>query len=300
MQSQMKPVGTFMDEIKRRVERIKAHTKTHGKDGLNKVKFRCEKCKDTEWIWVGWEAARPCECQEQRKYERRMKGAMIPDEFKNANLDTYIQENPMQQEMFQLITDYLSNFDRIRHTPQNSLGFVAKYGESRMKDKGAKKHDPRYNSYGLGKTHLQVAAAKYLIEQGVGVLIVSDVAIMDELSNARMVEDGGEEYNRIMSRLIEVPVLVWDDLGKSNPTEAKRKNYFQIVNERYKACRPILFSSNEDFETLSERIGGATASRLMGMARDYLKETFGPDFRATGGCDNGTASSGNAFNNQTA
>ncbi|MFC4075241.1 DNA replication protein, partial [Salinithrix halophila] len=75
------------------------------------------------------------------------------------------------------------------------------------------------------------------------------------------------------------PVLVWDDLGKSNPTQAKQKNYFQIVNERYKACRPILFSSNEDIESLSERIGGATWSRLVGMSGKYLLATVGADYR---------------------
>ncbi|MFC4077191.1 ATP-binding protein, partial [Salinithrix halophila] len=237
MANKMQAVGTYMDEIKRRIQLIRQDQRGHSPD-LSKPRFKCEKCKDAEWIWTGWDAAKPCECQEQRKYERRMRGAMIPDELKEANLDTYIQETPIQQELFLMITNYLSDFDSIRYTQQNSLGFVAKYGESRMKEQGAARHDPRYNSYGLGKTHLQVAAAKELISRGIGVLIVSDVAIMDELSNARMVEDGGQEYNRLMARLIEAPVLVWDDLGKSNPTQAKQKNYFQIVNERYKACRP--------------------------------------------------------------
>lgn len=209
---------------------------------------------------------------------------MIPDEFEEARLDNYIGDTPMRGDMLELICQYLDEFATIKETTQNSLGFVAKYGEQRLRrDTDRRKRDnPAFNSFGLGKTHLQVAAAKELINRGHPVLIVSDVMLMDELAQARAADDGGEEFNRILRQVIRYDVLVWDDIGKSNSSEFKRSMYFQIINERYKARRPIIFSSNEDMSTLAERIGEGARSRLLGMSKNYLLQTAGPDFRAMG------------------
>jgi DNA replication protein DnaC len=72
-----------------------------------------------------------------------------------------------------------------------------------------------------------------------------------------------------------------DDIGKTNPTKAKRSMYFHIINERYKAQRPIIYSSNEDAESLTDRIGDASASRLLGMSRGRIVRVEGPDYRLT-------------------
>ncbi|WP_185956082.1 ATP-binding protein [Melghirimyces algeriensis] len=179
--------------------------------------------------------------------------------------------------MFDHISNYVYNFDTIQKSQKNSLGFIAEYGETRLSEMGKSKHAPEYNSYGLGKTHLKIGAAKWLIDKGHTVMIVKDVSLMDELTNARRMDDGGEEYKRILSRIIDVPVLIWDDLGKSNPTKAKERIYFNIFDERSQKRRPVIFSSNEDVETLSDRIGGAAWSRLYGMS-DIIA-VAGQDYR---------------------
>jgi DNA replication protein DnaC len=55
--------------------------------------------------------------------------------------------------------------------------------------------------------------------------------------------------------------------------------YYQIINERYLHKRPIIFSSNEDAGTLSEKIGYAASSRLTGMCGDRLYQVEGNDYR---------------------
>lgn len=42
---------------------------------------------------------------------------------------------------------------------------------------------------------------------------------------------------------------------------------------------PILYSSNEDNETLGEKIGFAANSRLQGMSKHYIVEIEGEDYR---------------------
>ena len=78
--------------------------------------------------------------------------------------------------LYETIVKYLRNFEEIKGTKQNSLGFIATFGELRIKQLEPSKRAQakrEHNSFGLGKTHLQVAA-KYLMKQGYSVLLISD------------------------------------------------------------------------------------------------------------------------------
>lgn len=81
---------------------------------------------------------------------------------------------------------------------------------------------------------------------------------------------------------MEAEILVWDDIGKSKYSEAKEELYYRIINERYKKRRPILFSSNEDELTLSEKIGEAAYSRLYSMSKSFFAKVKGTDYRVSG------------------
>jgi DNA replication protein DnaC len=181
--------------------------------------------------------------------------------------------------------DYLRDFDAIHAQQSNSFGSIASFGEQRLReirhpDRRAEMKQ-RHNNFGLGKTHLQVATAKELIKRGYATLIVSDVTMMDEMSRSKAYSDEGEEFQRLLGAAIHAKVLVWDDIGKSKITETRKDLYYQIINERYKTKRPIIFSSNEDQETLTEKIGDAAASRLFGMAKGRVFAVEGPDYRLT-------------------
>lgn len=254
--------------------------------------YKCQQCKDTGYIIKAWEGgglASECPCQEQERLNKRFASAMIPDEFQTATFQAYKVGNPAQKMLFDAAVTYVKEFGQEIEIDfgvykGNSLGFIAVYGESRLKalpTAERMKAKRQHNNYGLGKTHLQMAIARELIRRGHTVLCVSDVNLMDELMAAK--KDDSEVYNKRLHDLINAPVLVWDDIGKSNPSEAKRSAYFHIINERYKARRPIIYSSNEDVETLSDRIGDAAASRLLGMSRGRIVRAEGPDFRLTGG-----------------
>jgi DNA replication protein DnaC len=222
----------------------------------------------------------------QKRLIRRMKNAMIPDEFKDAEFFTYNVTNQTQKLLYNAAQDYVANFERIRTEERNSIGFIAKYGERRLREirdpvkRGQAKQ--KHNNFGLGKTHLQVAIAKELIRRGTSVLIVSDVSLMGDLSQARQYDDEGEEFNRLLGTVVKAPVLVWDDIGKAKISEFRLDMYYTIINERYKARRPIIYSSNEDSETLAERIGDAATSRLFGMSKGRIYAVEGPDYRMMG------------------
>ncbi|MED3103046.1 DNA replication protein, partial [Bacillus thuringiensis] len=126
---------------------------------------------------------------------------MIPEEFAQARFDSYKQKTENQKVLYETIVKYLRNFEEIKGTKQNSLGFIATFGELRIKQLEPSKRSQakrEHNSFGLGKTHLQVAAAKYLMKQGYSVLLISDGTFMDDLIAAKMMNDDKKEFNRLL------------------------------------------------------------------------------------------------------
>jgi DNA replication protein DnaC len=266
--------------------------KQHEKPGEDE--YECPICKDTELVLKrdeqGYEIASFCECRERKAWKRRFKQALIPDEFIHANFENYKRLNPFQQTMYQMTVDYLNEFSVLKQEdgtkkkiiPNKNFGLIAVFGEQRLKELPIGERSivkQQHNNFGIGKTHLQIALAKRLIKDGFNVLIVSDVIFMDELIQAKMMNDEGETLNRLLHSAIHADVLVWDDIGKAKWSEAKEALYYQIINERYRKQKPIVFNSNEDRGTLSEKIGYAAASRLIGQCDSYLLEVEGEDFR---------------------
>lgn len=214
---------------------------------------------------------------------------MIPDEFTNANFENYIQEHEHQRLMYNMTLDYLKNYKVIENEgkktkvlAKSNFGLIATFGEQRMKEINSSERSAikqKHNNFGIGKTHLQIALAKRLIKDGFNVLTISDTVFMDDLMQARKADDQGETLNELLGRAINADVLVWDDIGKVNWTEARERMYYTIINERYRKKKPIVFNSNEDRGTLAEKIGYAAASRLIGGCGDYLLEVEGEDWR---------------------
>jgi len=260
--------------------------------GVGEDEYDCQICWDTELVLKrderGYEFASFCECRERKAWKRRFKQALIPDEFVHANFENFKRATQYQQSMYDVTLEYLNEFKKDggeKVISKHNLGFIAVVGEQRLRELPPHERAPmkqKHNNFGVGKTHLQIALAKRLIKDGFNVLVVSDVTFMDELIQAKVMNDEGETLNRLLHSAIHADVLVWDDIGKAKWSEAKEALYYQIINERYRKQKPIVFSSNEDRGTLSEKIGYAAASRLIGQCGSYLLEVEGEDFRLKG------------------
>lgn len=238
-------------------------------------------CKDEEFVIEGW-TAKPCSCITQKRLKRRLRSAMIPEEFENAEFKTYKTDNhPISKFMLENIVQYLKDFPEIQDRLPNSFGFMATFGEQRLRSirnfEERERQKGLHNNYGLGKTHLTVAAAKHLIRKSNSVLIIRDADFMDDLSTCR--GEDSEEFQHMMYSTSKVDVLVWDDLGKAKPSDARKNYYYRIIDDRYRARKPIIFSSNEDESTLADRIGDDAVDRLFGMAKGRVLTVEGPSYR---------------------
>jgi len=252
---------------------------------ISSGEYYCSKCKDELFVIDPknpWRAV-PCSCRDQQILRMRLKRAMIPEEFEEATFENFQVKWDHHRRMLDLAKEYLERFNALFGTRRSSFGFMARYGEADwIRERGRRRMDDDKNSYGLGKTHLQMAMAKELIRRGYTVVCISDIDFMDRLASARVLDDGGVEYQKLLDTVIQPDVLVWDDLGKSKASEFNFRCYYTIINERWRQKKPIIFSTNESGKTLVEKIDMAAYSRLLDMAQGFLIELSGPDYRIKG------------------
>jgi DNA replication protein DnaC len=125
-------------------------------------------------------------------------------------------------------------------------------------------------SLGTGKSHLEAAIANYLREHSQP-RRTGDYGIPSLFATAPqffIVHDQTKKsfdqtpYLALLQQATETPLLILDDIDKSKPKEERQEVYYHIVNERYKAKRPTVISTNK-LEALSDYIGEAAMDRLM-------------------------------------
>ena len=129
-------------------------------------------------------------------------------------------------------------------------------------------------SYGTGKTHLAVAIARELLRQkGCSVWFKTFGELLQEIRNG--FKSGLAEA--ISKRYYTVDVLVMDDLGKEKLSEWTSEQLFNIVNERYKAQKSMIITTNLSIAELNRRLDGAVMSRLVETCKAV--EMTGKDYR---------------------
>lgn len=272
----MKPIRNIT-EIHKRIQDMKQMKKPVS------VSYECPACRDLEFV-IREDTAVECECRERKKQARIAKEleekrvSLIPSEFAGANFDNFERNNEIQERMWKAAYSYVTEFSGIRADRLHSFGMVAQIGESELMRKPWRERVRlrEYGAYGVGKTHLAVSIAKVLLDQGYHVMIVNDASFLDEMAQKRTQD--GNEFQRVMSHVKTVDVLVWDDIGKGKTSDFTVRTLYQIVDERNRMRRPMIYTSNESLETLEERLQPATVSRLLGMTKELLK-VRGEDYR---------------------
>jgi DNA replication protein DnaC len=106
---------------------------------------------------------------------------------------------------------------------------------------------------GTGKTHLAAAIANRLIERGTPVFFA---VVPDLLDHLRMAYGPESElpYDRLFDTVRNAPVLVLDAIEAHASTPWAEEKLFQVVNHRYNAQLPTIFTTAAPLEDLDERL----------------------------------------------
>ncbi|MGA2484085.1 MAG: ATP-binding protein [Candidatus Acidiferrales bacterium] len=262
----------------------------------------CPFCKGTGWKLVsadkpGSAPGRPgvfavaCDCVAGERAGQQMARARIPRRYEHCDFENFETE----------LADGSYTPEAVRSLKQAKLlaqGFVRDYpGGS---DAGLL----LMGRSGVGKTHLAVAALKELIKRGHTGFFCEYGKLLREIQDSYNSSSQATEMS-ILDPVLAAEVLVMDDLGVIKPSDWVRDIIGFILNTRYadasrdlshRRCTIITTNYLDEprekkeppkdpsgrlvvvrEETLADRIGTRTRSRLYEMCRTV--EVFAPDFR---------------------
>jgi len=131
---------------------------------------------------------------------------------------------------------------------------------------------------GTGKTYQAFGAIRTLAAKGVTTGWHADTApgLLASL-RPRADADSEGEYRKIAA----VPLLLLDDVGAAKASEWTEEILYRLINDRYEAMLPGLFTSNIPAAELRAVLGDRIASRLAEMCQRVVLR--GSDRRRTAG-----------------
>lgn len=217
----------------------------------------------------------PCSCRLQRRTDRQIAQANIPERYTHCTLDDYETRFPSAHRSLGAALVQARNFVRSYPLETNGKGLLL------------------VGSIGVGKTHLAVGMLRALItERGARGIFVDYRDLLKQVQNS---------YNRnvevteleVLQPVFDAEVLVLDELGASKPSEWVWDTVAHILNNRYNDRRTTIITTNYANlapgkqvpgpggaireETLGDRIGERMRSRLQEMCVPV--EMTGEDFR---------------------
>ncbi len=217
-----------------------------GYEGDNfEPRYTCPHCEDT-----GYVEGRMCDCYRRLLKEEACKrlsalSAMKLTDFESMDLDYYdaavdpkMGVSP-RQHMQDIITYCRSYASRFAPAADSLL---------------------LQGSTGTGKTHLCLAIARTVAEQGYGVVYGSVQPLLRRMESEHFGRADGDSE----AQLIGCDLLVLDDLGMEFDSPFYRACVYNILNARLLEGRPTVISTNLGFTAIKERYGDQIASRIMG------------------------------------
>lgn len=127
---------------------------------------------------------------------------------------------------------------------------------------------------GCGKTHLAAAIANHRQAMGQDVIIVMVPDLLDYL-RATFSPTSDVTFSRRFYEIREIPLLILDDLNLSNASPWAREKIHQLVNHRYLAKLPTVFTTTQSFEELDPLLH----SRLSDTQHCTIFAILAPDYR---------------------
>lgn len=223
-------------------------------------KFNCNKCNDK-----GNVDGKMCDCYKKLVKEIACNNLNKLSPFKLSTFDTFslryyndtiskdetLSERERMKRYFQFCEDYAKDFN------EHSKNILMR------------------GNTGLGKTHLSLAIAREVIENGFGVIYCSTPEILSKLEKEHFRKTYSDEDSE--ETLKACDLLILDDLGSEFHTSFTKNIIYNIINFRLAYHKPTIISTNLEFDELENAYSKRLISRLMG---EYVIMNFvGTDIR---------------------
>lgn len=231
--------------------------------------------KEEDWCMHG-----SCKCQEEarKKAEEEEKRKEFMKRFRNNKLRSLLGERYLEC-MFSNSTITKSN----REAYEKAQNYVKNSKKVYEQNIGIY----LYGDNSSGKTHLTACICNELVYKGWKCIYTNLAAILNEIRNSY--DGNGMGECNLLNKLSTYDFAFIDDLGKEfigreyNAATAKwaEQKLFEVVNSRYNAERPTIFSSNYSIGELATvlNLDKAIVERINEMATRVIK-LEGDDFRS--------------------
>lgn len=208
----------------------------------------CGVCGGSGWRPVEGDRLARCQCWGERRTAQALATAGVPARYSDARLGGYRPASERQK----LALDDAKRF--LKAFPATRGLWIS--GEP-----------------GTGKTHLAVAVLRSAIAGKAATGVFTGAGELLHAIRHTYQGDAGTELS-VLDRVTKADVLVLDDIGSDKPTDWATSTLGSIVNDRYNAERPTIFTSTlvdlkdqTDPRSIAYVLGVRTRSRLCEMCK---------------------------------
>jgi len=167
-----------------------------------------------------------CECRQKEKRDRLRRELQRGIEDERAKLATFAQDDGADSESGKMLRRYAEHWQEMQ---RENIGLLL------------------HGDVGGGKTFFAGCIANALIDKQVEkgdwnaapVILTTIPALRDEMQR-----DYGSRKPDVLRRIAETPLLILDDVGYERTTSTSAELAFDIINQRYKANRPLIVTTN--------------------------------------------------------
>ena len=177
--------------------------------------------------------------REQRKWMAKIKGAAIPERFKDRTLDSYVVKTSGQKKALAFAKEYAENFDQVIKTGRSAI-FVGKVG--------------------TGKTHLAAGIALSIMQQQRSPVFTTVQRLIRRVKDSWRTKE--ETESDVINAFASPDLLILDEVGVQFGSEFEKQLLFDVLNERYEKLKPSILLSNIPSEQLSDYLGERVMDRL--------------------------------------
>lgn len=218
--------------------------------------------------YLGW--VQPvCQCETKALAEEEAKKAEL---LRKERISKYFDMSELGKKHAD------STFENYKVLPGNKAWFVAakSYADKAEKHLEAGDGLMAMGKPGNGKTHLLAAIAKAVMGKGHTCIVRSVPALLERFKQSYE-QDSRFNESDLHSALFDVELLGLDDLGAERANEWAQAKLYYLIDERYKARKSIIVTTNATMEELERRLDLRTLDRLCEMCD--IVEVTAPSWR---------------------
>lgn len=241
-------------------DKIKSLLKENGyPEDYLETPYVCKTCSDT-----GFKGGYVCECRknllkELAKEELASVSTSDRCNFENFSINYYPQ--PIDS--------------TLGVSPQKRMADILEYCKCYAEDFDTESESLyMHGATGLGKTHLSLAIANVVAENGYRVIYDTAQNILSSLEKEKFSYSGSNEREK---EILNCDLLIIDDLGSEFSTQFTVAAIYNIVNTRINRSKPVIISTNLTEAELEAKYTQRITSRIIG---NYVSLLFlGKDIR---------------------